>query len=344
MKVLLPPQHDLSNPLEQQILEVLRDANLAGYALLGFSFRGSSSAILHEIDALLVLEPGMFVCLEAKNYSGTWTGTANEVWKCNGQEINAVGTNPFDQVKTYSFVIKNRLQSILNGIIWVNHFIVAPNQAVFEITGCYSNMFQPGGNAIQICHVSKLESVIRSIWQPRRDIIESFRNIGCEAIVRELLDLNPGFNLESLKASEPTPVNIPEPTPVNIPEPTLANIVKTKTASVPKTKIANIPEPTLANIVKTKTANVPKTKIANIPEPTLANIVKTKTANVPKIKTAYIPRKPVKRSFWFWGSLSLFLLLAAVILPKLSKMISYFRLIRMDAEQLTIGAVNPEKN
>ena len=176
MKVLLPPQHDLSNPLEQQILEVLRDANLAGYALLGCSFRESSSAILHEIDALLVLEPGIFVCLEAKNYSGTWTGSANEVWKCNGQEIKAVGTNPFAQVKKYSFVIKNRLQRILDSNdIFVNHFIVAPDQAVFEITGCYSNMFQPGGNVIQICHVSKLESVIGRIWA-NENIIESFGN------------------------------------------------------------------------------------------------------------------------------------------------------------------------
>ena len=65
-------------------------------------------------------------------------------------------------------------------------------------------------------------------------------------------------------------------------------------------------------------------------------------SEIPKnIPFVPIPPKTHKRSFWFWGSLSLILVLIVGISPKI---ISYFRLIRIEAEQVTIGAVNSEQN
>jgi hypothetical protein len=41
------------------------------------------------------MEPGVFVCLEAKGYKGKWIGSANERWFSDNQEIKAVGGNPY---------------------------------------------------------------------------------------------------------------------------------------------------------------------------------------------------------------------------------------------------------
>jgi hypothetical protein len=62
---------------------------------MGFQFREALGSKLHEIDALVVMEPGVFVCLEAKGYKGKWIGSANERWFSDNQEIKAVGGNPY---------------------------------------------------------------------------------------------------------------------------------------------------------------------------------------------------------------------------------------------------------
>jgi hypothetical protein len=148
MKILLPYQKKLDNSFEKDLKRTLQESNLEGYALLSFSFADSQGK-LHEIDAVLVLSPGVFICLEAKNYSGVWTGSQNEVWRCDGQEIKAIGTNPYVQSRQYAFVIKQRLDFLfcpygLESKIFVNHIIVAPDPSQFKISRAMINQFEYG--------------------------------------------------------------------------------------------------------------------------------------------------------------------------------------------------------
>ncbi|MHC5726582.1 MAG: nuclease-related domain-containing protein, partial [Nostoc sp.] len=125
MKVLLREGVELEG-FERELKTTLQQAQLAGYALMGFAFREVLNSKLHEIDALVVMEPGVFVCLEAKGYKGKWTGSPNETWFCDNQEIKAVGGNPYIQVERYSLVIKDKLRSCIFQDIpfWVNYFVV----------------------------------------------------------------------------------------------------------------------------------------------------------------------------------------------------------------------------
>ena len=162
MKVLLPEGAELQG-FEKELKTTLEQAQLAGYALMGFAFREALSSQLHEIDALVVMEPGVFVCLEAKGYKGKWTGSANTQWLCDNTTIEAVGGNPYKQVERYSLVIKDKLKPLFQDIrFWVNYFIVAPNEAEFEIGDAVINAFQIG-RSVPICHLSKIEQVLGSI-------------------------------------------------------------------------------------------------------------------------------------------------------------------------------------
>ncbi len=185
MKVIVPENTELRG-FERELQTVLEQANLAGYALMGFAFREVSSSKLHEIDALVVMEPGLFVCLEAKGYSGTWRGSANERWFCSEQEIKAVSTNPYKQVQRYSYVIKDKLQDQVFQEIhfWVNYFVVAPDGTEFEIEGAVINRFQ-GGNAIHVFHLSRVEQVLGSV-RTNKQAAAKFREFGIEGIIGEL--------------------------------------------------------------------------------------------------------------------------------------------------------------
>ena len=203
MKVLLPEGAELKG-FERELQVVLEEANLAGYALMGFTFREALSARLHEIDALIVMEPGVFVCLEAKGYGGKWTGNANEKWFCDGVEIKAVGTNPCKQAENYSYVIKSKLQyRVFKEIeFWVNYFVVAPDSAKFEIKDAAIDRFQPG-RSVPICHVSQIEQVLGSI-KTREHIVAKVDDLGLLGIISELTDI-PGERLENLISNNRLP-------------------------------------------------------------------------------------------------------------------------------------------
>lgn len=127
MIVILPEGVELQG-FEKELKTALEQAKLAGYALMGFDFREVLSPKLYAIDAVVIMEPGVFVCLEAKGYKGKWTGNSNEKWLCDNQEIKSVGLNPYKQVEQYSLVIKNKLQSAIfqNIQFWVNLFCCCP--------------------------------------------------------------------------------------------------------------------------------------------------------------------------------------------------------------------------
>ncbi|MEH2376970.1 NERD domain-containing protein, partial [Nostoc sp.] len=194
MKVLLREGVELQG-FERELKTTLEQAQLAGYALMGFVFREALSSKLHEIDALVVMEPGVFVCLEAKGYKGKWTGSPNETWFCDNQEIKAVGGNPYIQVERYSLVIKDKLRSCIFQDIpfWVNYFVVAPDQTQFEIKDAVINTFQPG-RAVQICNVSRIEKVLGSI-RTKENIAAKFNEVGIKKIISELT----GISLEKIE-------------------------------------------------------------------------------------------------------------------------------------------------
>jgi hypothetical protein len=195
MKVLLPPHKILDNSLEQQLQRTLAASKLEGYALMSFSFC-NEKGIQHEIDAVLILSPGVFVCLEAKNYGGVWSGSQNEKWICDGQEIKSVGTNPYVQVRRYSLMIQNGLNYLFRryGLkVFVNPFIIAPDQAQFKIPTAMINGFE-FGSRISICNLSQLETTIASI-PAAYGVPEIVNEIGVETIVRELADLSPEADL-----------------------------------------------------------------------------------------------------------------------------------------------------
>ncbi|MBG1261581.1 PhnD/SsuA/transferrin family substrate-binding protein [Nostoc sp. BAE] len=162
---------------------------------MGFAFREAFGSSLHQIDALLVMEPGVFVCLEAKGYKGKWTGSANETWFSDNKKIEAVGGNPYIQVERYSLVIKDKLRSCIFQDIpfWVNYFVVAPDTTKFEIEGAVINTFQ-AGRSVQICHVSKIQQVLGSI-RTRENVAAKFNEVGIKKIISELT----GISLEKIE-------------------------------------------------------------------------------------------------------------------------------------------------
>ena len=223
MKILLPYQKKLNNSFENDLNRTLQRSNLEGYALLSFSFSDSKGK-LYEIDGVLVLYPGIFICLEAKNYAGVWTGSQNEVWKCDGQEIRAIGTNPYVQSRTYALVLKERLKPLfcpygLESKIFVNPIIVAPDQAQFNIPRATINQFEYGSR-ILICSLSSLEKTIAEIGV-NDEIKNAFAWIGIDAIVRHISGLKSDTNLDELASNSPESnesQNLSENPPQNPPQ------------------------------------------------------------------------------------------------------------------------------
>jgi len=223
MKILLPYQKKLDNSFENDLKRTLQRSNLEGYALLSFSFSDSKGK-LYEIDGVLVLYPGLFICLEVKNYVGTWTGSQNEAWKCDGQEIRAIGTNPYVQSRTYALVLKERLKPLfcpygLESKIFVNPIIVAPDQAQFNIPRATINQFEYGSR-ILICNLSSLEKTIAEIGV-NDEIKNAFAWIGIDAIVRHISGLKSDTNLDELASNSPESnesQNLSENPPQNPPQ------------------------------------------------------------------------------------------------------------------------------
>lgn len=261
MIVLLPEGVELQG-FEKELKAALEQAKLAGYALMGFDFREVLSPKLHAIDAVVIMEPGVFVCLEAKGYKGKWTGNSNEKWLCDNQEIQSVGLNPYKQVEQYSLVVKNKLQSAIfqNIQFWVNFFIVAPDKAEFKIEGAVVNTFQPG-KAIQIFNVSRTEQILGSI-RTNDKVAEKFNEVGIKKIISELVGISLN-NLEELINKQLTKIE------TSI-EPPLETLREPLTSIKPLSEKFSEPpistEPHLETILKTTiSAQTPSQTIAEIP-------------------------------------------------------------------------------
>lgn len=231
MKVVLPENAELKNEFERQLQATLEQANLDGYALMGFSFREARGGGLHEIDALLLIEPCIFVCLEAKGYHGKWTGNVNQKWMRGDDEIKGNGSNPYNQVQTYCLAIKERLkQEIFNDLtFYVNGFVVAPDNAEIEIQDAVVDQFQPV-KAANICHLSKLEAVLTRIQVKDKiqPAVAKVREVGLKQIISTLIDVSVDRIDQLITANRMQPergneAQPPEPVPSKpvVPEPVI---------------------------------------------------------------------------------------------------------------------------
>jgi len=342
MKILLPYQKKLDNSFENDLKRTLQRSNLDGYALLSFSFTDSKGK-LYEIDGVLVLYPGLFICLEAKNYVGTWTGSQNEAWKCDGQEIRAIGTNPYVQSRTYAFVLKERLKPLfcpygLESKIFVNPIIVAPDQAQFNIPRATINQFEYGSR-ILICNLSSLEKTIAEIGV-YDEIKNAFEYIGIESIVRHISGLKSDANLDELVSNFPEPQeskNLPENPLQNPPQSSSQNpdlnlpIKPIKRSDLPK--IQN-PHPPHAD--RSKPIIKPKPLVVKTPPAHPLN---------PKTKTKTIPtRVPKPAKSTVWPSLLKGSLFSIVILSIFLPLLQYVLKTPITQKTIVIGSVSWEKD
>jgi len=192
---------------ESEIIKVLKKScQLKGYGLFGWKFR-------HEIDGLLLLEPGVFVCYEAKCYKGVWTGDTNSEWKSDGQSIaSSRWKNPSDQVATYVFEVKDELKKIdaidryldnlrnkgnsgrSNDFPCVCGLVVVPDEAQIKIKDAHVDtidQYTIYGRSIHICHLSKLVEVLLEIKPYNTSISELIQSLGGLKYIAEQLIHNP---------------------------------------------------------------------------------------------------------------------------------------------------------
>lgn len=188
MKVAILDKNNLYK-FENELASALQKFKLKGYALMGFGLSLGSKTC--NIDALIILESGVFICLEAKGYAGKWTGSVNDKWFCDGKEINSRGINPFTQVLDYAFAVKDKLQktTFKDSQVWVNCYIVAPDCADFsDIEGAIINQYQIG-KSINVCNISQLEGVLSDI-RGNQDNTEIIKSSGIEKVICELVDIS----------------------------------------------------------------------------------------------------------------------------------------------------------
>lgn len=216
MKVAILDRDKLNkSKFESELAIALQKSRLKGYALMGFNVNLGSK--ICEIDAIVILESGAFICLEAKDYTGKWTGSANDKWFCNGKEINSRGVNPFAQVLDYAYAVKNKLQTTFKDIeLWINFYIVAPDRADFlGIEGAVINKYQ-AGKCINVCNISSLEPVLGDIWGNPiiAEIIEQFE---IEQVISKLVGIST-LRLQELTLPSKSSVILANSfAPINIP-------------------------------------------------------------------------------------------------------------------------------
>jgi endonuclease YncB( thermonuclease family)/ABC-type phosphate/phosphonate transport system substrate-binding protein len=203
---------------EKAIITVLQEQNqLRGYALFGWTFSLGNRNL--EIDGLLLLEPGIFVCYEAKCYSGVWTGDINSTWRCGNRVIaSARNGNPYLQVQQYVFHIKDILARIdrivecfrrrpsherLTDILCVCGLIVVPDEAQIQIQNAHVDSINQDtiySRSIHICHLSKLVKVLLELRPYNSSVLELIQCAGgLQYITRELIHNVP--DIEQISAN-----------------------------------------------------------------------------------------------------------------------------------------------
>jgi hypothetical protein len=185
MDILVPPGLILRG-LEAKLYEYLqREKDLSGIALLGFAFTKQQ----HHVDAVLILNPGIIVCLEAKNYGDVWAGNANKQWTSSKRCINSSGINPYDQCRTYSLAIKNNLEEALGYSFLVRSIVVAPSHASFRIDDAVINRIG-SINAITIFNLYAINKLTRQVKVSPRDEEAFTQAGGVHGIVQLLLNIS----------------------------------------------------------------------------------------------------------------------------------------------------------
>lgn len=269
MKVILPPDADL-NDFEGDLHSYLVQSSLSGLALLNCSFAKYGGSF-KEIDALVLLEPAVFVCIEAKGYRDSrWTGNINSQWRANHIRINAAGkSNPHKQANSYSLLIKNILTEtdLYHYNPYVIPVVVAPDDADIHITDAVVNHYTRRGSGLYICNLSYLdkflEQAVATDSKPDLErhiqalgglhrIAQSLLNISEEQFER-LLDpsLDKSLELEEPSSSHLKPIPILEATTESEAELIDAQDVSaSQTASVTDTAEEEI-KPDTGNLDKT---------------------------------------------------------------------------------------------
>ncbi|MDV3002412.1 MAG: hypothetical protein N5P05_004067 (plasmid) [Chroococcopsis gigantea SAG 12.99] len=181
-----------NNDLERDLAYRLRDCNnVEGHALIGYKFADPTTSRHCEIDAVLILDNGLIICIEAKNYKGTWTGGLNGEWRSDDKSISCPNSspNPLRQVEKCCYTVKNRLEQWFpKKDLFVRAIVLAPDGATLkldeeEIAVNKSVYQQPS-----VCTLDQLETVLRTQSKPKKGIKEKLDNLGIEKIVERLLN------------------------------------------------------------------------------------------------------------------------------------------------------------
>lgn len=197
MKVFLPCKSSVSG-FEAELKTYLEGLNVNGYALMGFSVRSPKDNAVLEADALIFVEPGKIVCVEAKGYGGKWTGSVNTEWRSNDLLIKSTQSNPFKQVQRYGYIVKDILSEVYPEVedFWVINVVVAKDGAELNIEGTVTNRFSQNA-AMLVCNLSSLGYLINGI-QVRRALKREVERIGLFEIASKVV----GVSSEELRALE----------------------------------------------------------------------------------------------------------------------------------------------
>ncbi len=175
---------------EYEVAQALCSSNVSGFALVSPTIE--CKGLIYEIDFILLLKNGNIVCVEAKGYKGEWTGSLNQSWYANGRIINCSrGKTPIEQCHSYSTVVKNKLELILNTQknLFVYAIVVTPDDTSFNLDFGYQlNKIAPG-KSTNICQLSKLTKVLNEL--DKNEIIEQkFIDLGGKSIICYLTGIN----------------------------------------------------------------------------------------------------------------------------------------------------------
>lgn len=180
------------NELERDLAYYLRDCQkVEGYALMGFKLVNPKKAEQCEVDALVILSSGAIVCIEAKNYGGTWTGSLNGEWFSDDKRIACTEgfANPQQQAERGCFIVKNRIENTLSELnVFVRLIVLAPNKATLNLNAEGMGI---NGTAPQypttVCNLRSLEKVLRTQPEPKKAVRDRFNEIGVDNIIEKLV-------------------------------------------------------------------------------------------------------------------------------------------------------------
>jgi hypothetical protein len=171
-------------PFEQEVAKHLAGLNNEGYVLIGFNFYNFGHV---AINGLLISDDGVVFCLEIADQVGTWTGSTDNIWHANGQEVKCtIANNPLQQVRQYALIVRDLLRSKLNRYVPVAGIIAVPAEADISIAGVAIDRCDRS-NPLGIVHLARLGNVIDEV---RAAFTQPFEAGKAERLLYALTDLN----------------------------------------------------------------------------------------------------------------------------------------------------------